>query len=610
MPKLINITNKLAIAFLFILPMSATFSTRTLASSYNTFSEYVSVFFCIFLIYILLFNQKKKQLFQVSYTAFLLMIFVFFLALQYAIKQPSYLAPYINPISVLALSIIAILLIDNSTISRQKFYTITAIVVIISCYLQIVESTFQLLHLDYKVSHIQFFGFDKLFYQDWNIFSMPDYNRIVGGIGQSNNLADILGWGIIANIYLFHNSNKSHSKIFYFFTTFIISLFIGFSQSRTAILYPIVLFIYGLFLRKKPNSKKLARHLLISCFIMLALFFISASILNLLNQLSSLVHEPLNITNAARNESVKSGSVTQRYYIWVKGLLMFIHHPIIGVGWHNFYGNFITTPLPFNIPWQMLEFGNIPNSHNIIIEFLATTGIIGTSLFCIFITYKFWHLYKLEASQQILPIGIGLIVLTHSLFEYPLFIGNIFIPFILIFGTYDQIFLQIKNSKQLKISLLSLTIISSIILANNINSLLILSQMKKPKNYSINNMNYNIMNVYSQSYRNVYFDDVADYMLLNNIIMVDRTPQNNKMFDTYYMILNRALTTNPNPVYLMNHIIMDVVYGKTDEAKVSINKFLLSYPTYKDSLKEIAKLHTGNNTKVYQQITTMIDSNK
>lgn len=605
-----KLTTKLiifAVCCIFIIPFLVTCNTGTMPASYNTFAEYLCAIFIFLLLFILYFSHNKLPQLKLSFTTILILFFVAFLASQYSILQPNYVAPYINTISALLISVMLIILIDNSSINQKTLYKTIAVALIINSYIQIIESSLQLRRFDFQIYNIPFYGFEAPYKLMWSFFAMPDYNRITGGIGQPNNLADMLGWGIIANIYLLFNTKNLYHKIFYYFTSIIISIFIGFTQSRTALLYPVALFLYSLLLLRNPASRKLSYHIIINCAIMVICFFLAQHILSWINTVGP-VH--LSNTKISQLDQNKVESINQRYYIWLKGALMFISHPILGVGWNNYYGHFISTVLPISVSWQMVQIGMVPNSHNIIVQFIATTGIIGTAIFIAFMLYKLWQLSKLTTDQQIFPIGIALIALTHSMFEYPLFVGEIFFPFVLVFCTYDHKTITINRYKLFRRTILALIIAGTAILINNINTMLMISQMKKPPHYVLNNFNYNLMNAYTRTSSNVYFDNVADYMLLNNIVMTERNQKNTKMFDTYYVVLTRALSANPNPIYVMNHIIMDVIYGKTDQAKASIHSFLVAYPVYKVDFKNLAKLHTGENKTVYNQIVTMIDNDK
>lgn len=598
------------LALIFIVPFISTFNSGTLPAVYfNTFGEYLAITCLLFSLIFVALIIIDKSIINISFTSILLCLFVIYLFLQYTILKSSYVSPYINTISVVVLLVIAIISIDNLSINPKTFYNVVAIAILICCYLQIIESTLQLTQSGFKINKILFYGFERPYFMNFEPFGMPDYKRIVGGLGQPNNLADILTWGFIANIYLFFNNNKTVLKAFYYFNSFIISLFIGFTQSRAAFFYPVILIFYSLFTFKK--SPRLASHLIVNCIVLLLFISIPTHILNLINHLSSATEEHLSVISTARDEATKGTSTSQRYYFWVKGLIIFLQHPVLGVGWSNFYGSFVSTQIPFHLKWQMADGGVVGNSHNILVEFLSTTGIIGTLLLFTFIAYRFWQLSKIEIDLKILPIGIALIAFSHSLVEFPLFVGHIFIAFMLIFCPFDNKNFTIHQfSKLYKTVILFILSISIVILTLNINTLLELSQMKKPNNYAINNIQYNIFNLYQKSTTNIYFDSAADYVLLNNMIITDRTQQNSKLFDLYYNVLNRAITTNPNPQYLMNRVVMNIIYGKIDEAQQDINNLMSTYPNYTTSLKEIAKLHSGNNTKVYQQIITMIDSNK
>lgn len=72
--------------------------------------------------------------------------------------------------------------------------------------------------------------------------------------------------------------------------------------------------------------------------------------------------------------AVKEGNdfLSGRVELWSEAIRLFKEHPILGIGWGG-YANFVSES------YRSLH-GNVYNAHNIYLQFLAETGIIGTSM--------------------------------------------------------------------------------------------------------------------------------------------------------------------------------------------------------------------------------------
>lgn len=106
-----------------------------------------------------------------------------------------------------------------------------------------------------------------------------------------------------------------------------------------------------------------------------------------------------------------------RLDIWITSFITFLKKPLLGYGWQNH--NYA-----FTIAY------NVGNSHNIVLNLLLWTGIIGTSLF-IYIIYKMGKLYfynknnlKIKNLNYLFILAVSILI--YSFFEQAI-IGNMFV---------------------------------------------------------------------------------------------------------------------------------------------------------------------------------------
>jgi len=127
--------------------------------------------------------------------------------------------------------------------------------------------------------------------------------------------------------------------------------------------------------------------------------------------------------NPAHGENTIGPDVVMRLMLWVTAWRYFMHSPILGVGWGNFAGLYGSDLSAFSdwIPLGVFEV------HNIYLQLLAETGIVGLVAFFYFIVQSWrqarrqWY-SSLDVLGKVLAFGIlgALIsVLVHGALDVP-----------------------------------------------------------------------------------------------------------------------------------------------------------------------------------------------
>lgn len=607
-----NIFSKLTlllIAGLCFIPFIVNSNLGTIPLQTNFIQNTISIILLALIITIGILQASLLKSLKIAHSLFYIGILIIFLGIQFAIIKPSYTAPYLEPISLLLLVSLAILTIQNSRISASRILFCVAVGILINSYWQIIFATLQLINfkLEYKVL---FYGFNEPYYMLGNVFKFPIDSRITGGIGQHNNFADILSWGILANLYLFHKTNKLRTIIFWA-NLIIISIFVARAESRTAFFYPIILLAYSLYLWRykiTPSNQEYLRKLVISCGVMLVILLIYHFL-----EKNHLIHQVnynnLNpFDNPETRASLRSMSVNERFTMWGRAWMMFIQHPILGVGWNQYLQYFLITPTPSFAPNIVGELAAFSNCHNLILQLLATTGIFGTLLFIILILYLICNLAKQSLQAQILPLGVGLIVLTHSMLEYPLFNAAILIPVLLITTINENKYYSL-NLKYRKLFICISGLLITLIwwqISLGINNFLILSQAKKPNNYQMHNLQHNILNVYFATANNLYWDDAADSVIAQNLLYSIRNPQNQKYFDLTYEVISRSAKYSPNPSFVLRLAVLDTVLGKKEKAQNEVNLVLKNYGKFESDFRDFFNGASNGNPSLNKKLIELL----
>ncbi len=173
---------------------------------------------------------------------------------------------------------------------------------------------------------------------------------------------------IISFIIIRNKNNASNLRYLLFIPLFILFPVMLATGSRVAILTLAMAFFLGLFLIMKKSSifKKV-----VVVLIGIALFRLLVNVVN------------NNELIMSRLEKADDGDLSQRDVIWAKILPMINESPICGIG---------STGYTEKI--SKYYYGEYASPHNVILEVLVNTGIIGFTFFIIFLVYVFVISYR------------------------------------------------------------------------------------------------------------------------------------------------------------------------------------------------------------------------
>lgn len=537
--------------------------------------------------------------------------------------QTSFLTSYISysfeAISVISIGLVlSIILFNLPSEEKNKIISIISKTIIICCYIQVIICILQLNNISISFK-TDFYSFDltNSAIINFNLLSGSG-QRIGGGLNQANNLADLLTWGLLANIVNWPISKNKLRLILAHGTMFILNIFISLTFSRIAILFAVFLICYGgmLYKKEKLHSRLLIAH---GITLFLCLLIATKGFFNFAytrydaagsnSQNNVRIEQSLNIlSNLSTGKTPQlSASDSQRITLWERGWNEFIQHPIYGVGWNyyskNLFDNDIkadTNPLP-----QMA----LPmNAHNIFIHMLATTGILGFLCIVGFFSTCLYQAWKQKPQQQVLIFGIISILLIHSQVEYPLFYTQfLYCLFILVGLCNDKGIFKFKNSKLFKLSCIFIAILTIWQVIVGINNFLILAQLKNPTNYMANNPLHNIIIKYKIA-MNPFWSYYVDANFAEKLNFDKITPENNKLFDITYNATKNVEAFTPFPSYTIKLAYMELLKGNESQSKELIHKLINNYPDFTATIKAWTLEITKDNPNIQALMLKQIDN--
>lgn len=310
----------------------------------------------------------------------------------------------------------------------------------------VVSSTIQTLY-----GFLQFTG-QAANFQGYILYVGDQGNQVFGNIGQKNDYVDFITMGLFGLTYLYFS--KQINKIAYASIALFFLVVLSATTSRIPFEFFIIAFIATfVFVKINKNksemkaSNKQVWMLILALFI--GLFLIEALLPKIVQMISGRdVTSGLYRLDAANINQ----STYRRFYEWYKDIVLFLSHPIFGIGWYRYSHDGIyimfTDPRFWFIPANQALY---THSHNSPLNVLAETGIIG---FLITWGYGFaYSLYRMfKDFNNYITLFLAFILLTiftQGLFQYPLWYAY-FLMFFILFLSFTKPVLSFNNSKMIK----------------------------------------------------------------------------------------------------------------------------------------------------------------
>lgn len=245
-------------------------------------------------------------------------------------------------------------------------------------------------------------------------FVMKSINDVIyGNMGQPNHFANFLALAWVSLLFLVAKGRMRLPHAGALGAALLLGL--ALSSSRSSWLYLLAVAALSLThfaLRKTPDSRLLVK-LSLAALVVFYLFQLGLNTLGVATPIHRLSH--------------LAASVPIRLALWQDGLTMFLGEPWLGVGYQQYAWQHFLHILDGSSPFASLpgyEGRYAEHAHNIIVQLLAEFGI-GAALLLSWAGYRLFLILRntASASQQWLSAML-IVLLIHSLLEYPLWYAN------------------------------------------------------------------------------------------------------------------------------------------------------------------------------------------
>ncbi|CAH2926928.1 MAG: Lipid A core - O-antigen ligase and related enzymes [uncultured Paraburkholderia sp.] len=257
----------------------------------------------------------------------------------------------------------------------------------------------QLFHLEARVSPLVV------------AYNVTVERRPFGNMAQANHLATYIAFAMVGALFLVRTRRIAVAIWALVSTIFAVGL--ALTVSRGPWLQMGVIVVAGLWMalvqtRAEPQLRRGHRQWLIPV-ALAVLFFVVNALIRWAN-----VRYHLELGQSAADRFKDAGQIAPRLALWKYGWTMFRTHPLLGVGW----GEFPSYQYQLAKTLGGVEIAN--NSHDIFIDLLAKTGLIGLAI--VLFGLVAWLVRVVRPPQSAARVfGIALIgvLVMHALVEYP-----------------------------------------------------------------------------------------------------------------------------------------------------------------------------------------------
>jgi O-antigen ligase len=253
--------------------------------------------------------------------------------------------------------------------------------------------------------------------------------RPFGNMAQANHLASCIAFGMAGAMFLVQT--RRLNVIVWAVLASIFSVGLALTVSRGPWLQTGVIVVAGLWMafaekRCDPQRRRSDREWLIP--FALALLFV---LVNVVVRWAN-VRYHLGLAVSAADRFREAGQIAPRLALWKYGWTMFKTHPLLGVGW----GEFPRYQFDFVRHLGNVEIAN--NSHDIFIDLLAKTGVIGFGIVLLGLFAWFVRVLRVpHTAARVFGLSIIGVLVMHALVEYPQQYMFFLLPAMFIFGLLD-----------------------------------------------------------------------------------------------------------------------------------------------------------------------------
>lgn len=533
-------------------------------------AETCAAWAAISLFTIVLFSNKNLTIPTISIPLILLALYI---AIQPQLVHISF--PGLSYITTIELFICILLAIATNSIINT--YGLAETITIIAQALvtgAMVQSAIGFLQY---TGHYNLFG-DFIFYDP----SHPTTN-IFGHFGQRNHYCHYLSWATFGLIYLYLNNRILKSNFYSILLWLMFSITIASSRS-VFIYFALATLISGTYfgLKRDDLSRKFFILVIISSIALLLFEYSYPIIQNLTNGQN--IHHNVQSGLQRLGSAAADNGTDRRLIEWHKAWLSFKNNPYFGVGLNEYaHQSVFLQPLFKHTP---MNDGLFTNCHNLIFQFLAETGIIGTIIIIFGILWALYGLIKRATLESMIILCMVATTISHSMVEYPLWYFYFLCPLIM-FLSIDKPLFKLHRNIVTAVTTIPIAFTIYFIISGSIvyNTMVYYIDAPKDKTSFISQAKYleDITN------NNILFAFPAIFTLDNYINI--NTPNTNDLFDINAQLKYENLFTysHPYPDNLIKLAMLNWNIGNYPQAKEYASLAITAFPVYKKTFLKTLK---------------------
>jgi O-antigen ligase len=486
---------------------------------------------------------------------FLLILSLFFLV------RPQYSLPF-SAVVIFLFALVSFDVVKHDKIDRARLVVILAQLILITALVQALFGFVQALGLAPQT-------------HGWVLFN-PGASDVMGNFGQRNQLAQFLGWGIVCAAFLYATDRMG--RVATGSAVLVLALLMSWTGARLPLAYGLGLALLAWFWhRRVPQDETVARMARALAWTVLAL-----ALIQIFNQHIDSVLQAIGLpihVQSGSDRLLDAGFGARRRIEWSKAWEVFLQHPWLGVGlggyaWHSAwleaYGGWPKEP----------ESRLFTHCHNLIFQLLAETGLVGTLLVVGGLLYCLLPYFRRgeQTADNLLLISIAMMLLGHSMFEYPLW----YLPFLLMLVIICTLIPAKGWTVQLSGRFRQVLGVSAGVLALAYVATGILPYRQLIQNFtprSENSFQASLDNAkrslkLSELSRNPLWSWEADLGMVNYL------QPDGIMRDLQLELAERVARYQPFPTVLIKLSILRALNGQPEPAKQALTMAIANYPDY------------------------------
>jgi O-antigen ligase len=299
----------------------------------------------------------------------------------------------------------------------ENVLTVAAFALVVGGLFAVFCQVIQLFHLEVKVTPLVV------------AYSVAAERRPFGNMAQANHLATYIAFATAGAMYLVQT--RRINLFIWLLVSAIFSGGLALTVSRGPWLQMGVIVVAGFWMafaeQRRNASRRRSNREWLNPLLLVALFFAVNAAVRWAN-----LRYDLGLAQSAAERMQDASQIAPRLALWKYGWTMFRTHPLLGVGWGEF------PRFQFDLVKVLggVEIAN--NSHDIFIDLLAKTGLIGLGI--VLLGLAAWFVRVVRAPHTAARVfGLALIgvLVMHALVEYPQQYMFFLLPAMFVFGLLD-----------------------------------------------------------------------------------------------------------------------------------------------------------------------------